>query len=96
MNYRIFLASNSPRRKDLLSGLGIPFEVRVNGDIDESYPSDLPPEAIHNCTSDLKTFWTFDHSLINNRSVIITKNTNKRFTYHHCSIDIWIKYFLPL
>lgn len=46
MNYRIFLASNSPRRKDLLSGLGIPFEVRVNGDIDESYPSDLPPEAI--------------------------------------------------
>ena len=46
MNYRIFLASNSPRRKELLSGLGIPFEVRVNGDIDESYPSDLPPEAI--------------------------------------------------
>ena len=46
MNYRIFLASNSPRRKELLSGLGIPFEVRVNGDIDESYPSDLPPAAI--------------------------------------------------
>ena len=46
MNYRIFLASNSPRRKELLSGLSIPFEVRVNGDIDESYPSDLPPEAI--------------------------------------------------
>lgn len=46
MNYRIFLASNSPRRKELLSGLGIPFEVRVNGDIDESYPSDLPPEGI--------------------------------------------------
>ena len=46
MNYRIFLASNSPRRKELLSGLGIPFEVRVNGDIDESYPSDLRPEAI--------------------------------------------------
>lgn len=46
MNYRIFLASNSPRRKELLSGLGIPFEVRVNGDIDESYSSDLPPEAI--------------------------------------------------
>ena len=46
MNYRIFLASNSPRRKELLSGLGIPFEVRVNGDIDESYPSDLRPEAV--------------------------------------------------
>lgn len=46
MNYRIILASNSPRRKELLSGLGIPFEVRVNGDIDESYPSDLPLEAI--------------------------------------------------
>ncbi len=32
------LASNSPRRRELLAGLGIDFEVRVLPDIDESYP----------------------------------------------------------
>ena len=40
--YRIILASNSPRRKELLAGIGIDFEVRVLQDIDESYPADLP------------------------------------------------------
>ena len=37
--YNIVLASNSPRRRELLAGLGIPFEVRVPDDIDESYPA---------------------------------------------------------
>lgn len=40
--YKIVLASNSPRRRELLAGLGLPFEVRVMADIDESYPADLP------------------------------------------------------
>ena len=44
--YNIVLASNSPRRKELLNGLGIPFEVRIIPDIDESFPSDLSPAEI--------------------------------------------------
>ena len=44
--YRIVLASNSPRRKELLAGLGMPFEVRVLKDIDESYPEDLPVSEV--------------------------------------------------
>ena len=44
--YKIILASNSPRRKELLSGLGIPFEVRLKNGIDESYPSGLSGEDI--------------------------------------------------
>ncbi len=40
--YRIILASHSPRRRELLSGLGIRFEVNVIADIDESYPPSLP------------------------------------------------------
>ena len=45
-DYHIILASNSPRRKELLSGLGIHFEVRVIPGIDESYPSTLMPSDV--------------------------------------------------
>lgn len=44
--YKIVLASNSPRRKELLGGLGIPFEVRTKQGIDESYPEGLNGEQI--------------------------------------------------
>lgn len=39
--YRIILASNSPRRKELLSGLGVEYEIRTLPDVDESYPDAL-------------------------------------------------------
>lgn len=39
--YKVILASNSPRRKELLAGLGVEFEVRTLPDIDESYPEEL-------------------------------------------------------
>ena len=44
--HHILLASNSPRRKELLSGLGITFEVKVLPDISESYPADTPVAEI--------------------------------------------------
>ena len=44
--YHIILASNSPRRKELLAGIDVDFEVRVLKDIDESYPADLPTRQI--------------------------------------------------
>ncbi len=44
--YHIILASASPRRRQLLSGLGIDFEVRTLAGIDESYPDHLQGEAI--------------------------------------------------
>lgn len=40
--YNVVLASNSPRRKELLGDLGIEFKVRTIKGIDESYPDDLP------------------------------------------------------
>lgn len=46
MKTKLILASNSPRRKELLGGLGIPFEVRVLQGIDESYPETVPIDKI--------------------------------------------------
>lgn len=39
--YKVILASNSPRRKELLAGLGVDYEVRTLPDVDESYPDTL-------------------------------------------------------
>lgn len=39
---KIILASNSPRRRELLAGLDVDFEVRVLPDVAENYPENLP------------------------------------------------------
>lgn len=44
--YHLILASNSPRRRELLGGLGVNFEVKVLPGIDESYPESLPVTEI--------------------------------------------------
>lgn len=44
--YNIVLASNSPRRKELLQRLGVPFKVRTLFGIDESFPEALRGEDI--------------------------------------------------
>ena len=45
-DYHIILASNSPRRKELLRGLDIAFDVRVQPDIAEDYPADTVPADV--------------------------------------------------
>ena len=44
MDKKIILASNSPRRRQLLAGLGIPFEVKTIDGVEESYPDGLELE----------------------------------------------------
>lgn len=44
-NYKVILASQSPRRQDLLKGLDFEFEIRV-ADIDEVFPDHLVKEEI--------------------------------------------------
>lgn len=44
--YHIILASNSPRRRELLSGLRVDYEVRTLPGVDESYPDTLSGEDI--------------------------------------------------
>ena len=43
---KIILASNSPRRQELLAGLGLDYEVRTLRGLDESYPEGLSMEEI--------------------------------------------------
>jgi len=45
-DYQVILASQSPRRQHLLSGLGISFDVITNHDLEETYPEGLSKEEI--------------------------------------------------
>ena len=52
--YNVVLASKSPRRKELLGMLDVPFEIRVKDGIDESYPADMPAVEVAEYLSRLK------------------------------------------
>ncbi len=52
--YKIKLASQSPRRRELLAGLGIDFEVVNAGNVDERYPQDMPIEQVPQYVAGLK------------------------------------------
>lgn len=66
----LLLASNSPRRKELLTQLGYQFEV-VKIDVDESYPSDLNPHEIAEYVS-AKKAKAFD---VNENEILLTSDT---------------------
>lgn len=44
--YKVILASGSPRRRELMAGLGVNYEVRILPDVDESYPDTLQGKEI--------------------------------------------------
>lgn len=71
--YNVVLASNSPRRKDLLSGLDISYEVRTLSDIDESYPPHLKGEDIALYISQQKA--EAYKSYMNSNTLLITADT---------------------
>lgn len=71
--YNIILASNSPRRRELLSGLGIKYEVKVIKGIDESYPENLKGEDIPLFISRAKASAYIP--LINKNDLVITADT---------------------
>ena len=73
MNYKIILASNSPRRKELLAGLDIPFEVKVIKGIDESYPETLDAYEVAEYISSKKA--EAYRGLLDVQTLILTADT---------------------
>lgn len=71
--YNIILASNSPRRKELLSGLDLQFTVNVMADIDESYPDTLAPSMVPVYLAEKKAA-AYIHALKEN-DLLITADT---------------------
>lgn len=67
---KLLLASNSPRRKELLSGLGYGFDV-INIDTDESYPENLPIAEIAEFISNKKA----EACVIKPDEIILTADT---------------------
>ena len=45
-SYQIILASQSPRRRELLAGLGLDFTATVVSGVDETYPANLPAAEV--------------------------------------------------
>lgn len=70
---KIILASNSPRRKELLAGLGLPFEVNVLPDIDESYPQDMETLSVSEYIANKKAAAYKDY--IKRGTLVITADT---------------------
>ena len=70
---KIILASNSPRRRQLLEGLDIPFEVRVMPNIDEGYPDDTDVDNIAEYIAREKSS-AYDN-IVGDGEVVITADT---------------------
>ncbi len=71
-NKKVILASNSPRRQELLKGLEVEFEVRVNS-VDETVPKDIQAEYVAAYLSKLKSE-SFAAELADNE-ILITSDT---------------------
>ncbi|MDE6652972.1 MAG: Maf family protein, partial [Muribaculaceae bacterium] len=46
LTHQLLLASNSPRRKELLGMISPEYRIAIIHDIDESYPAAMPPMEI--------------------------------------------------
>lgn len=70
---KIILASNSPRRKELLSKLDVDFEVKVLPDIPETYPNNIPTHKVAEFIAQEKA--TAYDKIIDNTNILLTADT---------------------
>lgn len=70
---RIILASQSPRRQELLNGIGLDFEVFVKEDIDEEFSSDLHFDKVAEYLAQKKA--SHYTEIIDTNTILITADT---------------------
>lgn len=70
---KIILASNSPRRKELLGGLDIKFEIDTRNDFEEVYDPAVPHEKISEILSEGKSYGF--HRELEDDEILITSDT---------------------
>lgn len=70
---RIILGSNSPRRKELLAGLDIEFEVDTRNNFEEVYSPETPHENIPEILSEGKSYGF--HRELEDDEILITSDT---------------------
>ena len=71
-NYNYILASQSPRRKELLESLGLPFSVKIK-EVDENYPDTILREEVPVYLAEIKAK-AFQKELAEN-DLLITADT---------------------
>ncbi|MDR0724906.1 MAG: Maf family nucleotide pyrophosphatase [Prevotellaceae bacterium] len=71
--YRIILASQSLRRRELIKGLDIPFEIAEDYDFDESYPADMPVDEVAGFLAEKKS--DACPRQLNEREFLVTADT---------------------
>ena len=71
---KIILASNSPRRKELLKNLNIPFEIKVKNTPKETYPENLLKAEIPEYLA-IKKASFYKNEITRSDTIIITADT---------------------
>ena len=72
-DFRLILASVSPRRQYLMKEAGFDFELRIGSEMEESYPASLAPKDIPAYLAELKAS-SFEGRL-NPNEIVITADT---------------------
>ena len=70
---RLILASQSPRRRELIAGYGIDFTIADNYDVEEVFPDDLTATEVPQYLADLKSK-AYPHEL-SPEDILITADT---------------------
>ena len=76
LTHHLILGTKSPRRQELIQGLGLPYEVRTL-DTDENYPESLKPQQIASFLAEIKAKALLDtlkpnELLLTSDTVVIT------------------------
>ncbi|MDR0415646.1 MAG: Maf family nucleotide pyrophosphatase [Prevotellaceae bacterium] len=72
-SYKLILASQSPRRQELMRGLGMAFAVAPHYHVDETFPAAMPKDEVPVFLARLKSE-QYPHSL-DERDILITADT---------------------